>query len=128
AKTDALLLGCMVIAQAVLLRAYLSARKPAEHHPPTLALALAGWAAFGLGVLGVSLWDRDGRWLARLHALPGVALATLIVAPWMIAIGIASHGAFFQRALGQDFAVKALGDAEAHGAPPGYFAALAHLT
>jgi 4-amino-4-deoxy-L-arabinose transferase-like glycosyltransferase len=143
AKTDAVLLACTVTAQAVLMRAYLSARRPDEHPPPSLPLALAGWAAFGLGVLvkgpiialicglsatAISLWDRDGRWLRRLRALPGLAVAILLVAPWAIAIGIASHGQFYQQSLGQDFAVKAMGDAEAHGAPPGYFAALAHLT
>jgi 4-amino-4-deoxy-L-arabinose transferase-like glycosyltransferase len=143
AKTDAVLLGSIVVAQAVLMRAYLSARVPGSIDGPTLGFALLGWAAFGLGVLikgpvialvcgasvlGVSLWDREWRWLARLRALPGLAVALMIVAPWAIAIGISSNGQFYQQSLGQDFALKLMAEQEAHGAPPGYFAALSHFT
>jgi len=142
AKTDAVLCATVVAAQAVILRAYLSARAPGRP-PPGLALALGGWAAFGLGVLvkgpvialvcgasvlAVSLWDRDWRWLKRLYPGRGVLLALVVVAPWMIAIGIQSHGAFYEKSLGQDFAAKIAGDQEAHGAPPGYFTLLAHAT
>jgi len=143
AKTDAALLASIVAAQYVLIRAYLSARTPDVVQPPPLVLALFGWVAFGIGVLikgpvialvclasliGVSLWDRDWRWLARLRPLPGFVLALLIVVPWLIAIGITSNGQFFQQSLGQDFAAKLVGEQETHGGPPGYFAALAHVT
>ncbi len=143
AKTDAVLLGSIVVAQSVLMRAYLSARVPGSVDGPTLGYALLGWMAFGLGVLikgpvialvcgasilGVSLWDRDWRWLARLRALPGLAVALIIVAPWAIAIAISSNGQFYQQSLGQDFFAKLMGEQETHGAPPGYFAALSHVT
>jgi len=143
AKTDAVLVGTVAVAQWVTMRAYLSARPESGVTPPNMAIALSGWAAFGLGILvkgplivlicalpvaAVSLLDRDGRWLKRLHPLKGVTLTILIVLPWLVAIGIASHGAFFQQSLGQDFGGKILGDAEAHGAPPGYFTLLAHFT
>jgi 4-amino-4-deoxy-L-arabinose transferase-like glycosyltransferase len=143
AKTDAVLLATVATSQAILIRAYLSARAPATCASPGLGLVLAGWAAFGLGVLvkgpvialvciagilAVSLWDRDWRWLGRLHPLWGVAVAAAIVLPWGIAIGFASHGAFFQKSLGQDFAMKLVGDQETHGAPPGYYTVLASLT
>ena len=143
AKTDAFLLGTIVVVQAVLMRAYLAAREPQRFAPPGLRLALVGWAAFGLGVLVkgpvvllvsgativvLSLWDRDLRWLGRLRAGSGVLVALAIVLPWAIAIGIASGGAFYQKSLGGDFAMKLIGEQEAHGAPPGYYLALAHLT
>jgi Dolichyl-phosphate-mannose-protein mannosyltransferase len=141
AKTDAVLLATIVAAQGVLLRAYLSAR--VKSPPPSLGLALAGWAALGLGVLikgpvivlvclatviAVSLWDREWRWLKHTRALYGIALALAIVLPWAIAIGVESHGVFYQAALGKDFAGKLMGGEETHGAPPGYFLALVGFT
>jgi 4-amino-4-deoxy-L-arabinose transferase-like glycosyltransferase len=143
AKTDAALLGCIVTVQAVLMRVYLSVRSPGIVALPTRALVLLGWAAFGLGVLikgpliaavcgatviAVSLFDREWRWLSRTNPLPGFALAVLIVAPWAIAIGIASQGQFYKQSLGEDFALKLMGEQEAHGAPPGYYALLMHAT
>lgn len=143
AKTDAFLLATIVATQLVVMRAYLSAREPARFAPPSLGLALLGWAAFGLGVLVkgpvvllvsgatiavLSLCDRDLRWLGRLRAGWGVLAALAIVLPWAVAIGIASGGAFYQKSLGGDFAMKLIGEQEAHGASPGYYVALMHLT
>ncbi len=143
AKTDAVLLASVVMAQAVVMRAYLSARTPDASPAPNLTLALLGWAAFGLGVLvkgpvivavliasiaAIVTWDRDWRWLARLHPGPGLAVALAIVLPWLIAIGLASHGLFFEKSLGQDFAQKLAGGQETHGAPPGYYTVLVNLT
>src|SRR5258708_3441189 len=130
AKTDAVLLATIVTAQAVIMRAHLSARAPGTSPAPSLTLALLGWAAFGLGVLvkgpviaavciasiaAIVVWDRDWRWLARLHPGPGLAVALGIVLPWLIAIGLASHGLFFEKSLGQDFAQKLAGGQETHG-------------
>jgi 4-amino-4-deoxy-L-arabinose transferase-like glycosyltransferase len=143
AKTDAVLLACIVAAQAVIMRVYLSMRPPAAVPAPTRGLVMVGWAAFGFGILikgplvvlvcgasviAASLVDRDWRWLSRLHPLPGFALALLIVTPWALAIGIASQGQFYQQSLGEDFALKLMGDQETHGAPAGYYALLIHLT
>ena len=142
ATTDAALLSTIVAAQAAMMRVYLAARDE-RHLKPGLAPILAGWAAVGIGVLlkgpvilaviaatviALSLWDRDWRWLRGSRPLPGVVLAAAIVAPWAIAIGFASHGAFYQQSLGHDFAAKIMGGAESHGAPPGYYLALASLT
>jgi 4-amino-4-deoxy-L-arabinose transferase-like glycosyltransferase len=143
AKTDAVLLAAVTTAQAVILRTYLAARRP-EHYARLPAIAvMLGWAAFGLGVLvkgpviaavciaavaAISVWDREWRWLAALRPLSGLAIAALIVLPWAVAIGIASHGLFYEKSLGQDFATKLMGDAESHGAPPGYFTLLVSLT
>ena len=132
----------MLGVQAVLMRAYLAAHNP-ERAPPTLKLALAGWAALGLGLLvkgpavlvapaatiaALVLWERQWRWLGSLRPLPGILLALAIVLPWLIAIWIQSHGAFFQQSLGDDFAAKLAGGQESHGALPGYYLLLSTLT
>jgi 4-amino-4-deoxy-L-arabinose transferase-like glycosyltransferase len=138
ATTDAVLLATIVAAQAVLLRAYLSFRDPARPALPW-TLALAGWAAVGIGILvkgpvapGVcvltavvlSFWDRDGRWLRATRPLAGLGVLLLIVLPWIVAIWIQTHGEFFTQSLGNDFASKLAGGQESHGAPPGYYLAL----
>jgi hypothetical protein len=143
AKTDAVLLATTTVAQAIILRTYLSTRTAASAAAPSAALIYGGWAAFGLGVLikgpvialvcvasliAIIVWDRDSRWLARLRPLSGLAIAIAIVLPWAIAIGIASHGLFYQKSLGGDFASKLMGEQEAHGAPPGYYTALVSIT
>jgi 4-amino-4-deoxy-L-arabinose transferase-like glycosyltransferase len=125
AKTDAVLLGCTAVAQAVTFRTYLGARASGNTAAPPLPELLLGWAAFGLGVLikgpviaavcvasviAIVVWDRDWRWLSRLRPVMGLAIACLIVLPWAIAIGIASHGLFYQKSLGGDFASKLMGD------------------
>ncbi|MGA7711170.1 MAG: glycosyltransferase family 39 protein [Rhizomicrobium sp.] len=140
ATTDAVLLACILGAQGMLFRVYLS---QSEGQQASLRLALAGWVAFGLAVLvkgplvfavcgltivGVSLWDRDWRWLRQTRPLLGVAVVLAIVAPWAIAIALRSHGHFYEQSLGQDFANKLQGGQESHGAPPGYYLALVSLT
>lgn len=141
AKTDAVLLATVLGSQALLMRSYLAARL--GRTPPSLALAMGGWAAFAVGVLikgpiivavlavtivAISLWDRDWKWLKSLHWLPGLALTCLIVLPWGIAIAFVSQGQFYEQSLGHDFAAKIMGGQESHGAPPGYYLALASLT
>jgi 4-amino-4-deoxy-L-arabinose transferase-like glycosyltransferase len=66
-------------------------------------------------------------WLKETKPKLGMVLMLLIVLPWLIAIGIQSHGAFFQQSLGNDFAAKLAGGQEGHGAPPGYNLLLAAL-
>jgi 4-amino-4-deoxy-L-arabinose transferase-like glycosyltransferase len=142
ATTDAALLAAIVAAQGVLLRVYLFARGQIEK-APSVALTLAGWTAIGIGTLlkgpvilavvaltaiAIALWDRDWRWLRGVRAGSGVVVMLAIVLPWTIAIAFASHGAFYQRSLGHDFAAKILGGQESHGAPPGYYLALASIT
>jgi 4-amino-4-deoxy-L-arabinose transferase-like glycosyltransferase len=60
--------------------------------------------------------------------MSGLVVVALIVAPWAIAIGLASHGRFYSQSLGTDFAAKLAGGQETHGAPPGYYLVLATLT
>jgi len=136
ATTDAVQLACVLGMQGMLFRAYLAKK---DGPPLSWGLALAGWAAFGLGILvkgpvvlavagitmaGLSLWDRNARWLLKTRPLAGVALAIAIAAPWFIAIAIKSHGGFFEQSLGKDFGDKLVSGQESHGAPPGYFLVL----
>jgi len=134
AKTDAALLATVIGAQGVLLRAYL-ARNP-DSPPLSRRLALLGWLSFAIGILikgpviagvvGVTiaalvLWDREWRWLGRLRPVWGLVLTLVIVLPWLIAIALQSHGAFYEQALGHDFGAKMAGGQESHGQPPGYY-------
>jgi 4-amino-4-deoxy-L-arabinose transferase-like glycosyltransferase len=140
ATTDAALLAATLGAQGVLLRVWLAWR---DGRRLSRALVLSGWAALGAGilikgpviagvtsatVLALSLWQRDWRWLKTLRPFTGLGIAVLIVAPWAIAIGIASHGAFYQQSLGHDLGAKLIGGQESHGAPPGYYLALLSIT
>ncbi|HXC54626.1 MAG TPA: glycosyltransferase family 39 protein [Rhizomicrobium sp.] len=143
ATTDAAQLAAAMGALGVLLRVYLAARDPARPQPG-LRLVLLGWAAFAAGVLlkgpvvpgvcavtvlALIAWDRGAwRWLAGLKAQWGIPLLLLIVLPWGVAILLASHGAFYQQSLGDDFAAKLAGGQESHGAWPGYYLLLVTLT
>jgi 4-amino-4-deoxy-L-arabinose transferase-like glycosyltransferase len=142
ATTDAVLLAAVVGFQGMMLRVYRAAHDESSP-PPGGGTVMAGWAAFAAGILvkgpvvaGVAvatilpllLWDRRGRWLKGLHAGRGLALTLVLVLPWLIAIALASHGAFFQQSLGNDFAAKLAGGQESHGLPPGYYLLLSAIT
>ncbi len=82
----------------------------------------------GLCVLTLLAWDgargvrgAGGRaaWLHGLRARWGVPLLLAVVLPWFVAIGVATHGAFFAQAVGGDLAAKLHGGDDAHGAWPG---------
>jgi len=142
ATTDAVLLACCTAMQGIWLRVYLAARDPSAPQPGN-GLVMAGWVALGLGILikgpvapalaavtllGLCAWDRKFGWLKQLKPLQGLPVVLAIVLPWLIAIAIASNGAFFQQSLGDDFAAKLAGGQESHGAPPGYFLLLSAVT
>jgi 4-amino-4-deoxy-L-arabinose transferase-like glycosyltransferase len=142
ATTDAVLLACTTGMMGVVMRLYRSARD-GEAPAPGTGLVLAGWAALALGILikgpvapgllavtliGLCAWDRDVKWLARFKPGLGVPLLLAIVLPWLIAIAMASKGAFFQQSLGDDFATKLAGGQESHGAWPGYYLLLSAAT
>jgi 4-amino-4-deoxy-L-arabinose transferase-like glycosyltransferase len=135
ATTDAVLLACALGMQGVLLRLYRAARDDAAPQP-SRRLVMWGWAAAAAGILvkfpvvpcvgiatmiGLVAWDRKWDWLAALRPARGLVLTFMLVSPWLIAIAIQSHGAFFQQSLGNDFAAKIAGGQESHGAPPGYY-------
>jgi 4-amino-4-deoxy-L-arabinose transferase-like glycosyltransferase len=141
AKTDAVLLASVVGTQAVLFRTYLS--RFGGFPAPSFGLVLLGWLALAVGILikgpvivGVAgitvvalvVWDREWRWLGRLRPLWGLGLSLLIVAPWLVAIAIMSHGTFYEQSLGHDFGAKLAHGEEGHGMYPGYYLLLTTLT
>lgn len=95
AIADGLALLPATVAMLALLRIY-SAREESEG---TFSLAMLFWGAVGLGMLvnalhtpilvtvtliALGVMDRDARWLQRLHAGPGLALAAAVGAPWLV--------------------------------------------
>ncbi len=131
AKTDAMLCGLTALSMAALARLYL-ADTNGERHQRLYALLF--WGSMGLSilvkgpigpmvivlaVLGLCLWDRNLRWLGRLHWGWGLLLLAILVLPWGIAITIATEGGFWHEAIGVDFVPKLMSAQERHGAPPG---------
>jgi 4-amino-4-deoxy-L-arabinose transferase-like glycosyltransferase len=139
AKTDAVLLAFVTIAQLALGRIYVGARgAKAPWH-----FAILFWAALACGILvkgpvaplvaaltiaSLAIFDRDRSWLRGLRVWQGLALLAIIVLPWLIAISTATQGAFLQDSLGKDFLGKLIGAQESHGAPPLYYLALLPIT
>ncbi len=138
AKIDACLLASVLVAQRALLQAYLGQIRGAGR-----LNALAFWAALGVGLLlkgpivlivsgttalGLVVTERRTAWLARLHAGWGVPVMLAIAVPWFVAIGIKTHGGFFDKAVRQNLLGKIGRGEQHHGQPPGYYLLLANLT
>lgn len=133
AKTDAVLLACCTLAQGALAQIYAASRKK---EPVDGRLAWLFWIAQGAGilikgpitplisaltVLVLFVFERDGQWLKKLKPARGLALAALIVLPWLVLITWKSGGAFWQEAVGKDMIGKVAQGEESHGAPPGFY-------
>lgn len=133
AKTDAVLLACCTLAQGALAQIYAASRK---NEPVDGRLAWLFWIAQGAGilikgpitplisaltVLVLFVFERDGQWLKKLKPARGLALAALIVLPWLVLITWKSGGAFWQEAVGKDMLGKVAQGEESHGAPPGFY-------
>ncbi len=138
AKIDACLLAAVLAAQGALLQAYLGRIRGAGR-----LNAAVFWMALAVGLLlkgpivlivsgatalGLVLTERRAAWLKRLHAGWGVVLMLAIAAPWFVAIGIRTHGGFFDKAVRQNLLGKVGRGEQHHGQPPGYYLALASLT
>ena len=87
-------------------------------HPAERADHAHGGGADGGAALAIA--DRRARWLLALRPAAGVPLMLLVVLPWFVAIGLATHGAFFSDAVGGDLGRKLASGDDAHGAPPGF--------
>jgi 4-amino-4-deoxy-L-arabinose transferase-like glycosyltransferase len=133
AKADAMLLATVVAAQGALAAFYREGRRGTAAPWPW---ALLFWGAQGLAVLikgpiapilslltagTLSLADRDARWLKALRPLWGVPLLLAIAGPWLVAITVATSGAFLGEAVGHDFLGKIMGAQESHGLPTGAY-------
>lgn len=138
AKTDAVLLATILVAHGALARAWLSTSIERN-----LKLAAIFWTALGASILIkgpvglaaiacplilLSVVSGSFRWFKQLAPLPGVVWMLVVVAPWFVAIGIASKGAFFQEAVGKDLIGKVVSVQESHGAPPGAYLLLMFFT
>jgi len=131
ARSDALLLACVVVAQAALWRL----ARSTEDRPAFRGAPLVFWAAHAVGVLikgpiitlvvGLTiaawcLWHRDRALLRRLHVLKGLGITALVVLPWLVAISVKTDNAYLEEAIGRSLMGKVAKGDRAHGAPPGY--------
>lgn len=137
AKTDAVLLACVVAAQGALGRLYL------QRQGTPVGVPLLFWLAMGVGmlvkgpivplvslltILALGLADRRFGWLHGLRPMLGFPLAAAVVAPWLVAVSAATDGGFVGEAVKSDLLPKLLGAQESHGAWPGYYLLLATAT
>lgn len=158
AKADAVLLACVVAAQGAMARFYVSGKarelaggggcgtsappNAATRMAPGAAMALAFWAAQGIGILVkgpvvpmislltvAALWiaDRDANWFRAMRPILGTVVAAAIAAPWFAAVSSATGGAFVGEAVKGDLLPKLLGAQESHGGFPGLYLLLASL-
>ena len=142
AKTDAVLLACVLLCEIVLACAWRAATADAQHAAPRAALlpwprAMLFWVGLAAGILvkgpvapmvagltGLVLSARKRTLfglLRMLRPISGVVVLIAMVAPWVLAIAFVSHGQFFNEAIGHDFLGKVAEGQESHGAPPGTY-------
>ncbi len=127
AKTDAALLAATTVAMAALAAFY---RGGGASAIVTFWTAVAAGVLIkgpvtplvaGLALLFLIVLERNGRWATRLVWPPfGLAIGVAVAAPWFVAIGLATEGAFFLDALGKDLGPKMISGHESHGGPFGF--------
>lgn len=125
---DAVLLASLMIALDALWRLIQGDRK--------LRTALIFWLALALGILtkgpvaillpvaaggGYALLSGRFGWLRSLRWGWGLALTALLIAPWVVAVQVATEGEFLRRALGHHVITRALKPLENHSGFPGYY-------
>lgn len=134
AKTDAVLLACVLGAQYLIAQFFMAARQGAEQ-PKLRYSALLGLAMglgilvkgpmilffVGLSVFALSFWERRWSWIMSMRPFFGLGIVILLNVPWLVAIGLVTSGQYFQDAIGLDFLGKVAGSAEGHWGPPGYY-------
>ncbi|WP_298820658.1 glycosyltransferase family 39 protein [uncultured Roseibium sp.] len=128
AKTDAVLLATVIIAQGALARIWLK-----QQNERLWTLSFVFWTAFagsilikgpvgpmvvGLTVVGLMAMKRQVAWFKAASPLVGIVWTILLVSPWLVAIWMATDGAFFTEAIGKDLLGKVREGQESHGAPP----------
>jgi 4-amino-4-deoxy-L-arabinose transferase-like glycosyltransferase len=135
AKTDALLCASTVFAMGALARLKLG-------HGPRLPMVLAVWTFVAIGalikgpvgpflvalaIIALCAWERRLDWVRSVLDWRGMALATLLVAPWGIAILIETEGAFFAKSFAEDIAPKLTGAGEHKALPFGLHTLMAPM-
>jgi len=114
AKTDAALLGSIMVMQYALARAYLN-------KDMKWTVAAAFWTALAVGILlkgpiillvlfstlaWLRLSHKNIKWFKSLMPLVGIPYLLILVMPWFIAIALQSQGAFIEQSAGQDMLAK----------------------
>lgn len=132
AKIDAALLAAVLTTQLALMRAYVEPRT-------SRWTSAVFWMGLGVGVMlkgpvvlivagttiaALLLWDRKAAWLLRLRPAWGPLITFAIAAPWLIAIGVITDGAFYRRSVMHNFLGKVGAGEQGHSGPPGYHLAL----
>ena len=140
AKTDAILLGVGMAAQAALMILMIEVK---QQRPAFWGWPAVMWAALGVSLLvkgpiflmitaltlaGFAAWKRDPGLLLRVRPLPGVALALAIFAPWFIAINLETGWAFALEAIGHSMLGKVGEAQEAHSGPLGFHLGMTAVT
>ncbi|MBT8473148.1 MAG: glycosyltransferase family 39 protein [Marinicaulis sp.] len=136
AKTDGVLLAMICMAQFAFLEIYACFR---EGRANTLKFPVMFWVAQCGAILikgpigpivsaatGFGLFTEKPRfrWLKRMRLALGFLILLILVAPWLIAIGVSTDGRYFSEALGVDMAAKLGAAQENHNGLPGYHAGL----
>jgi len=130
AKTDAALVGAITAAMAGLVALRTGGGKAgafvfwAGLGAAVLIKGPVGPMVIGLTLAGLVIAERRAMWLKPLASPLAIGLGAAIALPWMVAIGIATDGAFFRDALMGDLAPKITGGHERHPGPPGFHAAI----
>ena len=136
AKTDAVLLACVLALMLPLARHYLAAR--GKLGTAGFGWSLLFWLAMAAGILikgpiapliavltlgALAIADRDGKWIKGLGWLWGLPLMLALALPWFLMVGGGDDGGdgFVITAITTDLIPKLLGGQESHGAPPGYY-------
>ncbi|MFT3996733.1 MAG: glycosyltransferase family 39 protein [Asticcacaulis sp.] len=142
AKTDAMLCGLVTLFLMALAKIYVTYRERSDlsEKPKLTKYKLIFWLSFAASILikgpigpmmfagtALALLGFDTRakvagkadWLKSLGWMWGLLITAIIVGPWAIAITIATDGAFWGTAIGDDFAPKLVSGSEGHFAWPG---------
>jgi 4-amino-4-deoxy-L-arabinose transferase-like glycosyltransferase len=136
AKTDAALVGVTTVAMLLLARAFLTPERTTRAQAAWFWVALAAGILLkgpitpmvaGLTIVCLGFWTRSWSWLRALRPISGAVILLLLVLPWLIAIELATKGAFLSQSVGGDLAGKLSGSDDAHGMPFGTYLALLPL-
>ncbi|MDD5587214.1 MAG: glycosyltransferase family 39 protein [Alphaproteobacteria bacterium] len=136
AKTDAVLLACVVVAQYGLARAYMHGvtLPQGERGFTGWPVFFAFWLAQGAGflikgplvllltastLLYLKITEKRIGWVKSLRPAIGIPFALLLAAPWFAAIMLASQGGFAAQSAGHDLFAKLWQGQDRGIMPPG---------
>lgn len=115
AKTDAVLLAAVMVAQYALAKAFIGGKKTGWGN------FFVFWSALGAGILikgpiillvlfSTLFWlylsDKNLKRFSSLRPLAGIPYLLLLTAPWFVAIALQSHGTFLEQSAGNDMLAK----------------------